>query len=135
MNGCDYDLTGNTEATSDGTRAKVWITCPAGKEIEVKSDNTGVTMSFPEQTPTVGKGGVTYTNLPNHSGGESIEVNARVTGLTWTCAPAFTCGLGGLASEGNDGTYTGTIQVTCWADNEGLPTPVTEGVRTGCKVS
>jgi hypothetical protein len=139
MNGCDYDLTGNTELTeTHGTDAKVWITCPAGKEIEVTDTSVSVTIDVPEQTPTAKKGGVTYTNLVGHTGGDSIEINATVTGITWTCTPAFLCGLGGIASEGNDGTYTGHVKATCWADNNGAGKPITpasEGARTGCKIS
>jgi hypothetical protein len=135
LTGCDYDLSGNTEATEDGTDAKVWITCPAGKEIEVASTTLGVTVSVPEQTPTAKKGGVTYTSLPTHSGGESIEMTVTVTGITYTCAPAFHCALGGIPTEGNNGKYLGTVQVTCWGDTEGLPTPITGGARTGCKIS
>jgi hypothetical protein len=137
MNGCHYDLSGNTEVTEDGTDAQVWITCPASKEIKIVS-SLGVTVTVPEQTPTAKKGGVVYDNLPTHTGGAAIKVTATVTGITYTCAPAFSCGLGGISTEGNNAQYTGSVTVTCFKDGNaaGAPiTPATDVGQTGCEIS
>jgi hypothetical protein len=133
MNECDFDLTGTTTGhdpvgTPDAT---IWITCGA-KPIEMDAP-AGVIIKIPAQTPTTG--GVTYTNLPNHPGGAAITFNATATGITYTCAPAFACGLGGIATHGTDADYNGHTIVTCWTDTEGLPTPVTEGPQRGCSIS
>jgi hypothetical protein len=141
MNGCHYDLSGNTEVTSDGTDAQIWITCPevAGKREEIKiTSSLGVTLSVPEQTPTAKKGGVVYDNLPTHAGGAAIKVTATVTGITYTCAPAFSCALGGISTEANDAAYTGSVTVTCFKDEDltkKLTTPVKDGAQTGCEIS
>jgi hypothetical protein len=131
MNGCDYDLTGNTTGHDLGlVDATVWITCPVGKVIEITNPGTGVTVKVPPQTPTTG--GVTYTNLTNHSGGASVTIKTTATGLTYNCHPTSLCTLGTITHHNNDADYNGHVIVTCWEDNEGLPTPVTEGPRRNC---
>jgi hypothetical protein len=136
MNGCDYDL-GNTVSTKSGIHAEVWITCPVGKEVIITNLTTAVTFFIPEQTQTAKEGGITYTNLPSHSGGESIEVKETVKGITYACAPAFTCGLLGIPTEADDATYTGHVVLTCYEDlnANGVITPTKEGAQTGCKIS
>jgi hypothetical protein len=137
MNGCTYNLSGKTVATKDGTDAEVWITCPPEKEITVTDTTVGITIHVHPQTPTT-EGGATYTNLPTHTGGEAIEVTATVTGITYTCTPTFTCGLGGIPSEANDGQYTGHVKITCYKDENKVGDPITpakEGAQTGCKIS
>jgi hypothetical protein len=137
MNGCHYVLGGNTELTEkDGTDAQVWITCPAGKVIEIKQPGTGVTITVPPQTPTKAKGGVTYKNIedPVGSGKKAVEVTATVTGITYECH-GFACAFGGIPSHGNDADYTGTVVGTCYEDKDGLPTPITEGVQVSCEVT
>jgi hypothetical protein len=142
MNECDYDAAGGTtqkdKADSSGGTipdAAVWITCPTGKEIKITDTTLGVTVKIHEQTPT--EGGGTFTNLPTHSGGEAIEVTATVTGTTYTCEPAFTCGLAGISTEGDNSTFTGHAKVTCYEDKnaKGVITPASEGPQTGCKMS
>ncbi len=128
MNGCHYTLTGNTTGSDSGTDATVWIACPEKEEIKITS-STGAVIAIPSQTPTTG--GVTYTNVGNHPGGESMAVKATVTGITYTCSPAFTCGLAGLPTEGNNANYTGNVTVTGYFDKKALPTPVEEGARVG----
>jgi hypothetical protein len=60
----------------------------------------------------------------------AVKVTATVTGITYTCAPTFTCTLGGISHHGNNSTYDGTVTMTAFEDKEGLPTPVSEGART-----
>jgi hypothetical protein len=140
MNGCDYEINGETTGKdiTDPSGGKtlygtVWIKCPVGEEIKVTDTTFGVTIDVHEQTPT--EGGVVFTNTPTHTGGEAITLKITMTGITYTCTPALTCAAGGISSEANDAHYTGTATTTCWADTEGLPTPVTEGARTGCSIS
>ena len=138
MNGCSYDLNGETTGVHKGVAgndATVWITCPVGKEIQITDTSVGVTVSVHEQTPT--EGGVIYTNLPKHPGGEAIEVTATVTGITYTCAPAFLCALQEISAEANNSTYTGHVKMTCYEDKNVKPeiTPANEGPQTGCKTS
>jgi hypothetical protein len=148
MNGCHYSLSGNTEVTEDGADAQVWITCPQngkGGQEEIKItvpelvfEKVPLTISIPEQTPTAKKGGVVYDNLPTHAGGAAIKVTATVTGITYKCAPTFLCGLGGISTEGNNATYTGTVAITCYKDENELNKPITpakEGAQTGCESS
>ncbi len=135
MNGCHYRLTGSTTGEDPpvvGKDATVWIECPVGQVIKITS-NVGPVISIGSQTPT--KGGVTYTNLPNHPGGASVTVKTTVTGITYSCAPAFACGLGGIPTHGNDADYNGHVIVTGYEDTEGLPTPVTEGPRVPVSVT
>jgi len=138
MNGCSYDLNGETTGVHKGVvgnDATFWITCPVGKEIQITDTSVGVTVSIHEQTPT--EGGVIYTNLPKHPGGEAIEVTATVTGTTYTCTPVFTCGLSGISAEANNTIYTGHVKMTCYEDKnaKGVITPASEGPQTGCKIS
>jgi hypothetical protein len=136
MNGCEYTLSGETTGVdpkgSGNKDATIWITCPAGKTIQITS-SVGATLSIPAQTPT--KGGVTYTNVANHAGNSAVTVNATVTGITTTCAPAFACAIGGIPAHGNGFEYNGSVTMTAFEDKEGLPTPVTEGVRTSLSSS
>jgi hypothetical protein len=131
-NGCHYKLTGNTAGSDNGTDATVWIECPGGTEIQILS-SLGVSIGIPQQTST--SGGVTYKNLANHSGGSAIEITATLTGITFTCAPAFSCGLAGIATEGNTLSYKGSVIVTGYEDVDGLPTPITEGVQIPISMS
>jgi len=121
-------------ASDNGTDATIWVECPAGKEIEVTT-SFGVTVSVPTQTPT--SGGVIYKNLANHTGGSAVEVVATSTGITYTCSPAFTCGLAGLGTEGNTGTYVGSVVVTGFEDlSSAVPlTPITEGAQIPISMS
>jgi hypothetical protein len=137
MNGCDYNLSGNTNGTdpkeAGSVHAKVWITCGA-KPIEVTGP--GATISIPAQTPT--EGGVTYTNVANHSGGKgAITVKSTITGITYTCAPAFACGLVGIPTHGNDATYNGHVIMTGFTDNNaaGVITPASEGAVKTVSIS
>jgi hypothetical protein len=123
MNGCHYDLTGNTTGLDNGAvDATVWITCPAGQVIKITQLGTGVT----------------YTNLPNHSGGKAVKVTVTATGITYNCAPAFACFVSGAGSHGNDTDYTGTVTATGWEDKSAntVPlTPITEGLQIPIEVS
>jgi hypothetical protein len=105
MNGCAYILTGNTTGgdPTPNTDATVWVECTTPNEITVHFPEVGVMFEIPWQTPTTG--GVTYTNTPDGK----VDIKATVTGITYTCTPAFLCGLGGLPSEGNNADYTGTV--------------------------
>jgi hypothetical protein len=129
MNGCHYKLSGVTNASLDGP---VWIECPAGKQIQITS-SLGPVISIPSQTPTTG--GVSYENLPNHPGGKAVKVKATVEGITYTCATAFLCALGGIPTHGNNADYTGSVTVTGYEDTDGLPTPITEGAQIPIEVS
>ncbi len=131
MNDCEYTLTGNTTGSDNGTDAIVWIQCPVGKEIEVAL-SFGCTIKIPSQTPT--SGGVTYTNLPNHTGGSAISINTTMTGITYS-APGFACSLGGLSSHGDDATLTGASTLTAYEYKGGTMTAPTEGARIPISVS
>jgi hypothetical protein len=102
MNGCAFVLTGNTTGSDSGTDATVWVECTTPNEITMHIPSVGVTLEIPWQTPT--SGGVTYTNEAG-----KVVIHSTVTGITYTCTPAFLCGLGGLPSEGNNADYTGTV--------------------------
>jgi hypothetical protein len=110
MEGCTYDLTGTTTGSDPpaGTDATVSVTCPVGKVIVIHFPEFGITFTIHEQTST--SGGVTYTNtsLPK----KVIDVKATVTGITYTCEPAFLCELGGIPAEGNNADYNGDVQVS-----------------------
>jgi len=133
VNDCHYRLTGNTTGSDSGTDATIWIQCPAGKVIQT-TGAFGCTISIPSQTPT--SGGVTYTNLPNHTGGAAIKVTTTSTGVTFTTTAP--CGLVGLPAHGNNATFTGTMTLTGWEDKNLNPedlTNVEEGARVGVSVS
>ncbi len=106
MNGCDYELSGNTTGTDAGaTDATVSIICtPSTNEITITT-SLGVVLKIPAQTPT--SGGVTYVNKV----GGKVEVKATATGITYTCETAFFCGINGIASAGNSADYIGTVLV------------------------
>lgn len=122
--GCQTQSTGQTV----GGHAIAWMTCEAGKTVKITAP-IGVTLSFPAQTPT--SGGATFVNLPNHPGGAAIQATGTFSGVTYTCTPTFACTLSGIPHHGDDVDINGTVTVTGYADNEGLPTPVTEGARVG----
>jgi hypothetical protein len=120
MNGCAYILTGNTTGEDPpvvGKDATVWIECPivGGVQKEITTTNTGlgVTIHIPPQTPTTG--GVRYTNNVPVAG--QVTIHTTLTGITYTCTPAFTCTLGGLGHHGNNSDYTGTIVASSTAGN------------------
>jgi hypothetical protein len=129
--GCGYILNGDTTGelvAGGGKDATVWIECEGTNKIKITS-SAGPVISIGSQTPT--KGGVTFANV-THEGGttHAVKVTATVTGVTYTCAPTFTCTLGGVSHHGNNSTYNGTVTMTAFEDKEGLPTPVSEGART-----
>ena len=134
LNGCDYDLTGETtkeDKKAVGKDAVFSITCPKEKEITYKT-NLGCTLHIPEQTPT--EGGVVYTNI-THLGKKAIEVTATVTGITYTSTGAL-CGAAGIPSEGNNTDLTATMILTCYEDlGNGIPDEFKEGAQIGCEVS
>jgi hypothetical protein len=106
MNGCAYILTGNTtkeDPVGGGKDAIVSIECtPSTNEITMHIPGAGVTFEIPAQTPT--EGGLKYTNEAG-----KVRIKATATGITYTCTPAFVCGLGGIASEGNKADYIGVV--------------------------
>jgi hypothetical protein len=112
MNGCDYDLTGETTGKDELKEdATVSITCPVheGKRTEITiTTKAGCTIHIHEQTST--EGGVTYTNGTGANGKPDVTVHATVTGITFTTTGAF-CSLGKLPAEGNTADYTGTVTV------------------------
>lgn len=130
MNSCDYNLTSKTTG-KDGAEvdATISIACTTPGDHIVITGPLGCRVKIPAQTPT--EGGVTYKNLPNHSGGAAIEVKVTVTGTTYT-SEGF---CGGIAAEGDNAITGATLVVTGWNDTEGLPTPVTEGARVGISVT
>jgi hypothetical protein len=137
MNGCDYDITGNTTGkditdASKGTvpDATVWVTCPAGKHIIITT-NLGCTLTIPEQTPT--EGGVTYTN-ETVGGKKQVTGHATITGTTYT-TDGFACALGGLPSEANNTDYTGTAVAKAYEDLGGTKHPFTEGAQVDLESS
>lgn len=132
MNGCHYVLEGATTGHDPvgSTDATVWITCPPGKVIDITT-SVGITITIPPQTPTTG--GVTYTNLPNHSGGAAIQVKTTITGMTYLCH-GFGCHLAGIPTHGDDMDTTGSVNLTGYEDIDGLPTPVVHGPRVPISV-
>jgi len=107
-NGCDYKLTGETNVEHNGKEAEVHIECDQpGEEIEI-TGSSGCTVDVPAQTPT--QGGVRYTN-----DGNAIIVDATATGIEWT-AHGFICAFGGIATEGHDAIYTGSVTVQGYED-------------------
>ncbi len=132
-NECGPTSTGATTGKDGGqVDAVIWMSCPAGKNIVVTS-SLGLNITLPPQTPT--EGGATFVNLPNHPGGAAIEAKGTFTGITYTCAPAFTCGLAGIPSHSDNMDITGTVIFTGYEDIDGLPTPVIEGARIPISVS
>jgi hypothetical protein len=131
--GCGYQITGETtgsdpngSATKDAT---IWVHCEGENKIKITRTNTNVVVTVPPQTPT--KGGVVYTNVPNHDGNHAVNIRATVTGVTASCAPTFTCTLGGLPHHSNIYKYTGDVTMTAYEDRtpKGI-TPAEEGART-----
>jgi hypothetical protein len=138
MNGCDYNITGNTTGKdiTDATKgtvpdAKVWVTCPAGKHIIIET-NIGCTLTIPEQTPT--EGGVTYTN-ETVGGKKQVTVHETITGITYT-TDGFACTWLELPSEGNNSDYTGTVVAKAF-EHKGVATkhPFTEGAQVDLESS
>jgi hypothetical protein len=127
MEGCDYDLTGNTTGLDNGkTDATVWVTCPTGKEIKIVT-NAGCTIRVPSQTPT--EGGVVYTNEAG-----KVKVDVTATGVTYTSEGPL-CSLGGIPSEANNSDYTGDVVVSGFEDNGGTTEPFTEGAAVNVEVT
>jgi hypothetical protein len=110
MNGCTYDLTGNTTGSDGGTDATIWISCPAGKVIEIDFV-LGCTVKIPSQTPT--SGGVTYTNGVNVK--KDVTVKETITGITYTSNAS--CSIFGIQPHGNDMDLTGAITFKGFVDN------------------
>jgi hypothetical protein len=122
MNGCDFDLTGNTTQTDPpvvGNDAVVSLTCPVGAEVVITT-NVGCNLKMPAQTPT--QGGVTYTN----KGATQVEVKVTSTGVTFTTEGAL-CGFLGLPSEGNTADYNDTVVMSATTWVSGTKHPFTEG--------
>jgi hypothetical protein len=117
MNGCDYELTGNTTGSDSGTDATIWITCPTSKKIELT--NSLCKIKVPAQTPT--SGGVTYTNQ-TENGYSVTKVTVTSTGVTYSTEGAF-CALGGLPSHGNNTDITGTVILGGYKDESGEEGP------------
>jgi hypothetical protein len=133
MNGCDFKLTGETTGEDPpvvGKDATVWVECPLGKVIQITGP-AGIVISIPAQTPTVG--GVTYTN----EAGGKVKVKATATGVTYTCASAFACGLAGIPTHGNDADYTDEVVISGFVDNNAahVITPANEGAALGISFS
>jgi hypothetical protein len=129
MNGCNYVVNGATNFEFDGL---VSIACTGGNQITITS-SLGITLSVPPQSPT--KGGVSFTNVASHTGNSAVKVTATATGITTTCAPAFSCGLAKIPTHSNAYEYIGDVTMTAFKDTDGLPTPVTEGERVSLSTS
>ena len=137
MNGCAGVLTGETTGNApaghtEGKDATVWLECPGANKVQITT-SLGYTVSFPPQTPTTG--GVSYTNVASHEGNSAVAIKVTVAGITATCAGTFLCTLGGTPHHSNQWEYTGDVTMTAFRDDDGLPTPVTEGPRTSVSVS
>ena len=105
MNGCDYKLTGHTDADHSpevDSHGRIWIECPVNQEIVMT--NSTCTIRVPAQTPT--EGGFTYTNQLDGTIWD-VQAEITVTGITYTATHSFACTLAGLKPEGNDATYSG----------------------------
>jgi hypothetical protein len=128
-NSCAYILSGKTTGSDEGlTDATFSVECTTLGDHIVLTAPLGCKIKVPVQTPT--SGGVTYTNLPNHTGGSAIEVKITATGVTYTSENCI-----GVASEGNDSDYTGSVILTGYEDLDGLPTPITEGNQIGVSMT
>lgn len=69
-----------------------------GDSLEVVASGVGITVKF---LPSTGSA-LTYENLGSKNAA-TVRAKGSATGLKWTCAPTFTCGLGGLAPSGENG--------------------------------
>jgi hypothetical protein len=105
MNGCTYDITGNTTKEDEGKKdAVVWVSCPGTEKIKITAPG-GCTISIGSQTPT--EGGVVYTTETETSGKKDIKIHSTVTGITYDAS--FACLFVGIPSHGQDADYTGTV--------------------------
>ncbi len=115
MNGCDYVLSGNTLGLGEGSDATVWIQCPPGKAIQLlytPEPKVFCKIFLAAQTPT--SGGATYTNgIENEK--KDVTVKLTATGITYSTEGSL-CALAGLAKEGSNGDYTGTVTATGYTD-------------------
>jgi hypothetical protein len=134
MNGCTYDLTGETTGVHKGVEGKdatVWISCPPEKEIKI-TGLLGCTVSIHPQTPT--EGGVVYTNeVEPVTLTKDIKIHATVTGITFSSTNA--CTLGKIPTEGNNADYKGTVTAKCYKDIKFAPPTIEEGEKISCEYS
>lgn len=129
MNGCSYDLTGET-TQEDGGKADAIarITCPKGAEITTTGP-LGCAIKIPPQTPT--SGGVTYTNEP----GGKVGVTETLTGLTFTTTSG--CAIWGFPSEADTLDFIGSFVLEGFEDLGGPfnGDEFKEGAGVGIEVS
>ncbi len=117
MNGCGYDLTGETTGEDKkvaGKDATLSLKCPVGKAIQVTAP-AGCTFSIPSQTST--EGGVVYTNGEEEVEGKKVKdltIDVTATGMTYTTTAG--CQLAGLPKAGDNTDFTATVTATCWND-------------------
>ncbi len=112
--GCSFVLTGETTGEDEGVDATAWVACEEEGEIRATVTELGITISFPSQTPT--SGGVTYSNV-EMGGQQQVEGRVTATGITYTCSPAFLCGLGGVSTEGNNADLNGSVTIASASGN------------------
>jgi hypothetical protein len=124
--GCDFTLTGETDASK---RGKVHLICETGSDISITIPSINCTITIHEQTPTAG--GVTYTQNGTH-----VDATAEVTGITYEVLNPeervlCTAAAGKNKAEANDSDLLTKITVVAFEDKgtEGTGTLTNEGLK------
>jgi hypothetical protein len=114
MNGCDYDLTGNTTGKDTGsTDATVWVKCPVGKEITI------TTTSAARSTSTTRHRQKAASHTRTKPWAAKSHQNRNYMDRITCTAPGLACLFTGFPSESNGFDYTGTEVVACFDDKAG----------------
>jgi hypothetical protein len=115
-NHCAYVFdTDTTTHGADEVHAPMDIECASENTMEIKVPSVGITMTIGPQNDLHG---VRFDNVEDpETGKDAITLDTTVSGIAWTCAPAFLCGLGGIGTSGTDGTYDGSVIITGFEDD------------------
>jgi hypothetical protein len=119
--GCNYIFGSDTTTSahsSSSEHASVSLECEAGHEIEITRPGCNIAFNQFHSTTEVNQGlhGVRYTNLPEHSGGDAITVDATVSTIKYLVTSGSFCGLAGhAAGTYSNGSYDGLAEVTGFA--------------------
>lgn len=133
-NMCHYTLGSETPAEE---KALATVICPKGESIEILGGGLTIKLTGGPENLFEGKEvnknlkGVHYTSTGATTNEKDITVKSNVTGIHFTCAPAFSCGLVGVATTGNNAGYVGDVTVQGFADKGGETTSYLEGEQVG----
>jgi hypothetical protein len=108
--GCDYLLTGETDAFGHG---KIHVICNTGAVVKITIPSISCTLKIHEQTPTETEGDITYINV---GGGSDIQAEASVRGITYERVGNGVLCAAGAPSEGNDGFLTAKLTINAYED-------------------